>query len=64
MKNPSLTEQKAVIAYRDLYPNTYNCTPTCPVCENNINYGFKFKHCPDCGQLLNWKPYYEKYYGE
>lgn len=51
----SLTVEMEVIRYKDLHPNSRNCTPVCPVCGNMINYGWKFKHCPDCGQLLNWK---------
>lgn len=54
MKYPSLTEKMEVIRHKDLYPNSHNYTPICPICEENINYGFKFKHCPHCGQLLDW----------
>ena len=52
---PSLTEKRRVIRYSDLNPKSYNSTPICPVCKCYVNYGFKFKHCPNCGQLLRWE---------
>ena len=55
MRTPSLTEEIEVVKYKDLHPNSRNCTPVCPVCEENVNYGWEFKHCPHCGQLLKWK---------
>lgn len=55
MKIPSLTEEREVVRYKDLYPNSRNCTPICPICEENVNYGWEFKHCPHCGTKLSYK---------
>ena len=55
MKIPSLTEEREVIRYKDLHPDSYNSTPVCPVCEKTVNYGWEFEHCPHCGQKLSWK---------
>lgn len=55
MKIPSLTEERRVVKYKDLHPDSYNSTPVCPVCEKTVNYGWEFEHCPHCGQKLSWK---------
>ena len=51
---PSLTETKKVIRYKDIYKDSRNYTPICQVCESYVDYGWKFNHCPECGQLLDW----------